>query len=152
MSNSIEAARTVMAVDDDEFLLLAIEACFNHLGYGVELRNNPQQALADLQQRRISVQALLTDSRMPGMTGQELARAVKGFIPDIPIVGVSGITEDWAGKSRRELGIDLILPKPFNLATIRRTIRFIETYLHIPITDRELDLPPDQLNSLDFRS
>lgn len=144
---NISVERSLMIVDDDPSVLAIHEAYFSAMGFKIEAHNNPLQALARLQEEKLMLQALLIDNRMPQMTGEELAQRVKGFRPDLPIVGVSGTTKDWAGRTRRELGIDLILEKPVILATAEVATKFIETYASIPIKDRGLDQLPQVLRA-----
>lgn len=67
--------------------------------------------------------AVMTDIRLPGMSGLELARALIKDYPDLPIVIASGYgamnAEYLLGEKQRTV---LMLPKPYDLPDLERTL------------------------------
>jgi CheY-like chemotaxis protein len=55
---------------------------------------------------------VLTDERMPGLSGSALIREVRRVSPSIPIVLMSGFVGAAAAAKARELGADDVLRKP----------------------------------------
>jgi CheY-like chemotaxis protein len=55
---------------------------------------------------------VLTDEVMPGMTGTQLARALNGLRPELPIVLVSGYAGPVRPEQLRAAGIRELLRKP----------------------------------------
>ena len=98
---------TILAVDDDEIVLINTAAMLSDLGHTVLQASSGQQALQVLGQH--SVDLLLTDFAMPGMSGGELAKAVQAGWPDLPVLVVSGYAEL---PDRGTLGVPR-LAKPF---------------------------------------
>ena len=98
---------TVLAVDDDEIVLINTSAMLNDLGHTVIQAQSGKEALRILGQNRIDL--LITDYAMPGMTGAELVEAARAGWPDLPVLIVSGYAEIPAGAA---LGIPR-LAKPF---------------------------------------
>lgn len=74
-------------------------------GHEVVLANSAIEALELLRSR--SVDLILTDLLMPGMTGEELAREVKLLRPSLPVMLFSGVNEPPSGRS----GADLFVSK-----------------------------------------
>ena len=62
---------------------------------------------------------VLTDRAMPGMSGDELALAIKRVAPQTPVILVTG----FAPSPAEELpGIDAVVKKPFTMATLSEAI------------------------------
>jgi signal transduction histidine kinase/ActR/RegA family two-component response regulator len=92
-------ARRILVVDDDPLVGTGTAEMLTDLGHNVvEARSGPE-AITILEQDR-SIELLLTDHSMPGMTGLELASIVRSSFPDMPILLASGYAElpnsgDW---------------------------------------------------------
>ena len=62
---------------------------------------------------------VITDYSMPEMRGDELARTLKCLVPSLPILMITAYAAQvWS----RDNPVDAILPKPFTLGELRRTI------------------------------
>jgi DNA-binding NtrC family response regulator len=72
----------------------------------------------DLRAGRIRV--LITDDRMPGMSGRELARIVARVYPSVRVILMSGDPESDSEES--EAGL-VLLSKPFSPQTLAATLR-----------------------------
>jgi signal transduction histidine kinase/CheY-like chemotaxis protein len=82
-------AATVLLVDDDELVLLSTSGLLEELGWHVLSANGGSQAL-DIIAAHPEIDVVLTDHIMPGMTGMELAHAIRYARPDLPVVLTSG--------------------------------------------------------------
>ncbi|MCG8683861.1 MAG: response regulator [Desulfobacterales bacterium] len=60
---------------------------------------------------------------MPGMTGIQLAREIRGLRPDIPIVVCSGFSDQIDSGTIREHGIQGYVEKPVTKKEIARMLR-----------------------------
>lgn len=100
-------AMTVLAVDDDDIVLINIAEMLKDLGHTVLQASSGSQALKVLGQNRVDL--LVTDYAMAGMRGDELADAVRAGWPETPILIMSGYAELPAGTALRFHR----LPKPF---------------------------------------
>lgn len=102
----------ILFVEDDIDQLATTPRTLEQLGYTVLKASTGAKALA-LLEHQSSIDVVLTDFDMPGMTGIELARTIKHSHPDLPVILVSGrsfvLHQDHAANN-----IHLILPKPFN--------------------------------------
>jgi CheY-like chemotaxis protein len=80
--------KAILFVDDHEVLArLSCEILQMH-GYLAEYAYSAEDALARFQGKRFDI--LITDYRMEGMNGLELARTVRQQAPEIPIIVVTG--------------------------------------------------------------
>lgn len=75
----MEKNYTIMFVDDEQNLLMAMKRIFKRSTYKVFLAGSAREALEIMESE--SVDILVTDQRMPVMTGIELCRRVKDLYP-----------------------------------------------------------------------
>jgi CheY-like chemotaxis protein len=69
--------------------------------------------------------AVLTDLAMPGMSGWQVARAVKDRAPEIPVVLMSGFGVEVATEDLRTHGVDFVLSKPLQIQDVLRALAAI---------------------------
>jgi YesN/AraC family two-component response regulator len=125
-----------MLLDDEPWELKGMETMipWETGGFRVEhALDKPEEALRLLQTEKIDV--LLTDIRMPGMSGIELAEKLRGRGIDTEVVFLSGYAEfDYAQRAVKTRAFDYLL-KPFNLeempAFLDRLRRRLEQNRHI---------------------
>lgn len=112
--------RKVLVVDDEEDLASLAEALLCAEGLDVVVANSATEALRILEQDD-SIDALFTDVMMPGMTGLQLADAVRDMYPRIKIVLTSGYTLPalLADRQRQYL----FTPKPYRIDTVMKLLR-----------------------------
>ena len=110
------ACLCVLAVDDDALVLSNTAAMLEELGHEVIEASSGKEALRILKDQEVDL--LVTDYAMPGMTGDDLVKAVRTERPKLPMVMVSGYAElpkDAASGIPR-------LAKPFNEAGLAAAI------------------------------
>ena len=66
--------------------------------------------------------AVLSDEAMPGMTGCELAAALRARRPALPVVLVSGFVTPALAQRARALGVHEVLGKPLDRAELARAL------------------------------
>jgi signal transduction histidine kinase/ActR/RegA family two-component response regulator len=100
---------TVLVVDDDALVAGATVAMLEDLGHTALEADSGERALKVLAEKR-SIDLVITDQSMPGMTGLQLAQHIRERWPDMPIVLVTGHANLAEG-----CGLDLphLLTKPF---------------------------------------
>jgi FixJ family two-component response regulator len=64
----------------------------------------------------------MTDRAMPEMNGDQLAIEVKKLRPEQPVVLLTGFGDLMSGSGEQPQGVDLVVSKPFTLATLRNAI------------------------------
>lgn len=102
----------ILYVDDQEWLVPLVRRLLEEQGYAFSGYSDPQAALDAVRAEPGAFDVLVTDYRMPGMSGLELSGAVRALRPDAPIVLISGYTmEDVANLGDRG-AIDAFVFKP----------------------------------------
>src|SRR5262245_5496690 len=100
----------VLVVDDEEALVAVTSEVLKHIGYEPVACADGTAALAAFDQAHID--AVIADEVMPGMSGTQLARALRRRRADLPFVLVSGYTGPMLTERALAAGITEILKKP----------------------------------------
>lgn len=105
----------VLLVDDDHIVLESTAAMLDDLGHDVTTAASAQEAIHSLEANRFDL--MLTDQLMPGMSGSDLIRHVRGRLPGLKLVLASGYSEQET--------IDGVvrLAKPFNQRELETALR-----------------------------
>ncbi|MBS3649203.1 PAS domain S-box protein [Pseudaminobacter sp. 19-2017] len=85
-------ALTVLAVDDDALVLMNTAAMLEDLGHRVIEAHSARKAL-DMIKGDEAIDLVITDQAMPGITGLELAEAIRTTHPGMPVVLATGYAE-----------------------------------------------------------
>ncbi len=117
-------ALDILIVDDDPLILTVVDLMVRHAGHTSRTAGDGSAALDVLADAAADI--IVSDIRMPGMDGLELARLVRRDYPKIPIILMTGYLSEYSNGSATEIGIDGILKKPFKssdlLAAISRAV------------------------------
>ena len=92
---TLKTRPVILCVDDEENSLLLRKLVLQKAGYVVLTATSGKEALRVTDSH--SVDLILSDQLMPGMSGTELAQQVKAQLPRLPVVLISGINEIPAG-------------------------------------------------------
>jgi PAS domain S-box-containing protein len=84
----------VLVVEDEPGLRELCASLLLRLGYRVVTAGNGPDALLLMHARRLAPDLVLTDVIMPGMSGVELARRLRGDWPGLPVLYMSGYPDD----------------------------------------------------------
>jgi len=112
----------VLVVDDEEPLVELAMRTLEELGYSAAGFTSSAAALSAFRAEPERFQALITDERMPGMTGSALIREVRVIHKSIPIVLMSGFVGGPVLRSAREAGADEILKKPVSARDLANSL------------------------------
>ncbi len=108
---------TVLLVEDNAHVLAFAEHLLGELQHHVVSADSGDRALALIDDQPIDL--LLTDVVMPGMSGIELAHAVRRRHPAVPVVLASGYSDEILQGSGDDFEI---LRKPFDSGSVSRAI------------------------------
>src|SRR5215510_5281622 len=115
-------AHTVLFVDDEVNILKALQRLLRHEEMNVLCASRPDEALELLE--RTPVQVVITDQRMPEMTGVDLLSHVRERQPDVLRMLLTGYTEmDVAIDAINRGQIHRLITKPWNDDELRASIR-----------------------------
>ena len=127
---------TILVVDDEVNYLTVMEALLGGVGYEVLTAPSAPEALkvADA----VDLDLVLTDMKMPKMSGIELMDRLHRLYPDLPVVIMTAFgTVELAVTAMKKGAFDYIL-KPFKNEGILVTIAKALEYRHLLLTNRLL--------------
>lgn len=111
--------RSALVVDDEALVAMAIAEYFRDLGVETLEAFDPLRAL-ELLGEQPQIEALVTDIRMPGMNGPELARRARAGRPDLAVLFITGFA---AEADLEGAGVWPVLRKPFDLSALGPALR-----------------------------
>jgi response regulator RpfG family c-di-GMP phosphodiesterase len=114
--------QTVLFVDDEVNILKAVQRLFRNEPFRVLAASRAREALELLENE--SPQVVVTDQRMPEMSGVDLLSAVRERHPDVVRMMLTGYTEiDVAVEAINRGAIYRLITKPWNDEELKATIR-----------------------------
>jgi two-component system, cell cycle sensor histidine kinase and response regulator CckA len=114
----------VLLVEDKEAVRVLTSRILVDAGYRVTTAADGAEALV-LHGDDGSIDVLVTDVVMPGISGQELADSLRSQRPGLPVVFVSGYTEDHVVEDARRDGATAFVEKPFRADDLLRAVRAV---------------------------
>ena len=114
---------TILLVEDEDAVRSLLNEVLQACGYDVLTASNGQAALEICEKASKAIDLLITDVVMPQMGGRELAERLSRILPDLPVLFVSGYTDDaLVRESLVDADVNFI-QKPFTLEGVSRKIR-----------------------------
>jgi CheY-like chemotaxis protein len=108
----------VLYVDDEPPLVAMGRKMLERLGYVVDIRTNPHDAIAAVRAQPDRYDLVITDLAMPEMNGTQLADELLIIRPTLPIVLITGYSANLTTARVQALGIRDLLFKPISLRAI----------------------------------
>ena len=113
----------ILFVDDEKSLLDLGLDLLGRLGYRVETRASPLDAIEAFRSNPRKYDLVISDMTMPKMAGDEMARQMKAVRPDIPIILCTGFSERIHSGATEAIGISAVLMKPVIYADLAHAVR-----------------------------
>src|SRR5499426_4768168 len=107
----------VLLVDDNASVLRFLASAFSSNGCQVTTAGTAEQALEQLNDDPFDL--VVSDIKMPGLSGLDLLRAVKGKQPGTPVVLITGVPSINSAVFGLRHGAYDYLPKPFSIREVQ---------------------------------
>jgi DNA-binding NtrC family response regulator len=120
-AEAAELRPTLLVVDDEQRILSALKRTLRREGYEVLTAETAAEALRVLDER--SVDVVLSDHKMPGMTGVQLLAEAARRRPKAARMLITGWTEEIPREELERLGICALITKPWDDARLKQTLR-----------------------------
>jgi GAF domain-containing protein len=105
-----------LVVDDEEAVGDMLADVLRSAGHTVAVARSASEGLSRVRNEPIDL--VFTDLSMPGMTGWELARAVRDAVPGLPVILVSGFAVEVSPDELLASGVHSVLAKPINIGDV----------------------------------
>jgi two-component system NtrC family response regulator len=111
---------TILIVDDEKNYLLVLKELLGEEGYEVVTAQSAAEALTIFQETELDL--VITDMKMPGMSGMELLRILKEKDLHLPVIMMTAFgTVEKAVEAMKKGAYDYII-KPFDNEVLRKTV------------------------------
>lgn len=117
------ASRTILLVEDEDEVREITREILVAEGYAVLTASDGRAALALCRTQGDALGLLITDVRMPGMSGYELARQVARRVGRLPVLCISGYARGLSDAVGPPPPGATFLPKPFTRAALAAKVR-----------------------------
>ena len=123
-----EGVRILLAEDDGEMRSLAAAALRSDGFEVVEVANGLQlldflAALLAGEPPALQAQLIVSDVRMPGVTGLSVLAGLHGAGVDVPVILITAFADEETRAAAERFGAFAVLDKPFEMAALRSLVR-----------------------------
>jgi PAS domain S-box-containing protein len=115
---------TILLVEDERAVRSAVRRLLERQGYKILEAANGQDALTLVASRQTEIHLVLSDMVMPGMGGMELADRVRAVLPTLPVLLMTGYTEEAITRAGERPRGEQIIEKPFTLTAMLEKVRW----------------------------
>jgi DNA-binding NtrC family response regulator len=113
-------AKKILIVDDNPNMSSLLSEMLEVFEYESVRASDGSKALLELEKNSFSM--VITDMRMPNMTGLELLKEVKTRYPKLPVVIISGYSVGELADQTEGIKADGFLGKPLMMSDIERLL------------------------------
>jgi DNA-binding response OmpR family regulator len=132
----------ILLAEDERSVAFSIAFALKVDRHSVDIACDGAAALADLKAKPQAFDLLITDHSMPGMNGIDLVTQVRDTAFGGPIMVLSAHVSAENRTAYSTLGVDVMIPKPFDIHELRAAVRRIASSSPLrlqakPISDSE---------------
>lgn len=113
----------ILFIDDEESMVSVGRNRLERLGYQVETKTSPVEALELFRANPDQFDLVITDMTMPQMTGDHLVGKILKIRPDLPTIICTGFSEKIDEGKAKEIGIRQYIEKPLNRSDLAKLVR-----------------------------
>ncbi len=117
-----EEKKAILLVDDEPIMRGLGMDILHTLGYRVSVAENGSEALDMVKRHPQYFDLVLSDSKMPEMSGPELAEQLFSVRPDLPFILVTAFNDSDTEAKLKEFGVTEIIQKPFLIESLSRAL------------------------------
>jgi len=110
----------LLLVDDEEMVRNVLADLLRSEGHSVDVAPDGVHGLEEF--RRKNYDVAFVDRAMPGMSGDQVAQALKSVKPDLPVVLLTGFGSLMNSAGEKPAGVDFVLGKPATIADLRAAL------------------------------
>ncbi|KAA3658274.1 MAG: sigma-54-dependent Fis family transcriptional regulator, partial [Calditrichaeota bacterium] len=137
----------LLIVDDERKMAVVLEAAFTEDGFDVEIAGGGEDALAKFRQNPVPL--VITDLKMPDMSGIDLLSKIKKLSPDTEVILMTAYaTAQTAVEAMKRGAFDYVI-KPFSLDELKTKANHVFEKKRLENKTRELEIELKQRGSLD---
>jgi len=110
----------ILVIDDEEFVRSVLSRTLAQVNHQVTLAEDGEKGVQLFKEGKFDI--VLTDLGMPGISGWEVCRRIKGISPHTPVGMITGWGAEMSRSKMEEYGLDFIISKPFDFNQILNVV------------------------------
>ncbi|MFO7570264.1 MAG: PAS domain S-box protein, partial [Smithellaceae bacterium] len=114
---------TILLVDDEAVITEVTGRLLAELGYTILTASSGDEAVALYARQHKSIDLVMVDMIMPGMSGSDTFDALKAVNPDVRVILSSGYSLNSKAQAIMDRGVRTFLQKPYRLQDLAQKIR-----------------------------
>ena len=118
-------SRVVLIADDEEMVRKVMVMCMDQLGWTTLEAADGEEAVRVHKEHSGQVDLLLSDYLMPKVNGLEAAQQMRSCDPELPVILMSGFTNEATIESFRARGFEHFLKKPFKIKELVELLKVV---------------------------
>lgn len=126
--------KTILIVEDEIGIRDLVSEILTHQGFNTLVASNGEEGLKVFKENQDSVSLLITDIRMPKLTGIELYHKIMDISPKLPVICLTGYDIDHEAEKLHNEGKIKLLTKPFALkelvSLVKKEMDLDKEFLH----------------------
>lgn len=122
-----EKQGVILLVDDEPAIVSVMTAFLKNLNYWVISTSSSLEALTLFEQNAQDISVVITDLSMPGLSGAELTKKIKGDYPEIPFILFTGYGETIGRQKTTGIDISAFIAKPTTQGVLASTLQTVLT-------------------------
>ncbi len=121
----------IWLIDDDDSIRWVLDKALSKAGFNTEIFSSADDALEHLQNTSKRPEVIVTDIRMPGISGLDLLEKLHSEHPETPVIIMTAHTDLDSAVASYDQGAFEYLPKPFDIndaiALVERAVEHART-------------------------
>lgn len=118
----MNAKKKLLVIDDEPVIREGVRRILESCSFQVETFASGYAALERIKQQAFDL--VITDLKMPGLSGMEVLKAIKETQPDLPVIFITGYTSVDSAVEVMKLGAIDYIAKPFTSEEMLNTVQF----------------------------
>ncbi|NTU68390.1 MAG: PAS domain S-box protein [Chlorobiaceae bacterium] len=119
----LQGSGSILFIDDEQAAVQIMTIMLGKLGFSVEAKSSPMEALRIFRENPDRFDLVITDLTMPEMTGLQLAEELRKTRPNLPVILMTGYGKNIEyTMPLNRYGISKLLKKPVKLALLASTV------------------------------
>lgn len=113
----------ILVIDDEQVMRDGCSRILSREGWSIICAENGGQALQEVKGRPETIDVILLDLMMPGMSGMEVLDQIRAFDPDLLVIVITGYATVESAVEAMKKGAYDFIPKPFTPDQLRIVVR-----------------------------
>ena len=110
----------VLIIDDEEEIRESIEMLLNSEGLSTDTAGSGEEGLKKIEENLYD--AVLLDLMLPGKSGMDVQKEIKGIDPGLPVIIITGLATKSEIAEARELGVTEVIEKSYVLKNFSESL------------------------------